>query len=295
MVNVGSAFSGPLKFAILGVSGPSKRTLQCVLLDGSYVRIIPVIDLMGGVVVRGVGGRRSEYRPIKSRICLSAEPTAVARALVEQFGLSELYIADLNAIDGAEPAWDEYERIASCGVRLLVDAGIADVRRAADLSSFRTEDQPIAGVIAGLESASSPRLLKELATTVGPDRLIFSLDLKCGQPLTSAMAWRGMTPGAIADTAIDAGVRRLIVLDLADVGVGGGVGTLELCRDVRSAHPDCELIAGGGVRGPEDIERMAAAGCNAALVASALHDGRFAPADVKTFTTEARRHGDAGK
>ena len=55
----------------------------------------------------------------------------------------------------------------------------------------------------------------------------------------------------------------------------GGVGTLALCRHLRAAHPGCELIAGGGVRGPADLELMAGAGCDAALVASALHDGRL--------------------
>jgi len=249
------------------------------------VRIIPVIDLMGGVAVRAVAGRRSEYRPIETRLCPSPEPASVARALVEHFGLPELYVADLDAIAGGEPAWNEYEQIASCGARLLVDAGVADVRRAAELSSFRAAGEPIAGVIAGLENAGSPRLLEELSATVGPERMIFSLDLKSGQPLTSAMAWRDMTPVAIADSAIDAGVRRLIVLDLADVGVGGGVGTLALCRQLRGAHADCELIAGGGVRGPEDLVSMAAAGCDAALVASALHDGRLTRDDLTPADT----------
>ena len=99
----------------------------------------------------------------------------------------------------ANPAWNEYERIASCDVRLLIDAGVADVRRAADLRSFRAADQPIAGVIAGLENAGSPQLLENLSTTIGPDRLIFSLDLRSGRPLTSAVAWRNMTPVAIAE------------------------------------------------------------------------------------------------
>ena len=73
----------------------------------------------------------------------------------------------------------------------------------------------------------------------------------------------------IAAAAIAAGVQRLIILDLADVGVGGGVGTLTLCQAIRAAHPQVEIIAGGGVRGLADLQQMAAAGCDAALVASA--------------------------
>jgi phosphoribosylformimino-5-aminoimidazole carboxamide ribotide isomerase len=239
------------------------------------VRIIPVIDLMGGIVVRGVAGRRSEYRPLRSRLCESSEPAAVAHALVEHFGLPELYVADLDAIADGEPAWQVYEQLAASGVRLSVDAGVADVARAAALADFCAAKETLSGVIAGLESVASPRILKEMVAAIGAERLVFSLDLKSGQPLTSEKAWRDLTPAGVATAAIDVGIKRMIVLDLADVGVGGGVRTLELCRELRFAHPNCELIAGGGVRGPDDLRLMAAAGCDAALVASALHDGRI--------------------
>ena len=115
---------------------------------------------------------------------------------------------------------------------------------------------------------------------IAPERLIFSLDLKEGQPLTPVPAWREMPPAQIAAAVIAAGVRRMIILDLSDVGVGGGVHTLALCQELRVRHADVEFIAGGGVRDPDDLRRMSAAGCNAALVASALHDGRIGKNDV---------------
>jgi len=249
------------------------------------LRIIPVIDLKDGVVVRGVAGKRSEYRPLVSPLCQSPEPLAVAQALVNKFCRPELYVADLDAIAGGEPAWSIYEQLARCGPRLLVDAGIADVARAKALAEFRVDatggagDASLSGVIAGLESVDSPRLLAELIAAVGRDRLIFSLDLQQGRSLTTAPAWRDKPPATIAAIAVDAGVRRMIVLDLADVGVGQGVSTLDLCRQLRLMHPHCELISGGGVRGPADLVAMSAAGCDAALVASALHDGRIGNAE----------------
>ncbi len=80
----------------------------------------------------------------------------------------------------------------------------------------------------------------------------------------------------IALTAFRGGVRRMIVLDLARVGMGEGVGTEQLCRSLACRLPELEIIAGGGVRGPGDLDSLARAGCDAALVASALHDGRLA-------------------
>jgi phosphoribosylformimino-5-aminoimidazole carboxamide ribotide isomerase len=54
-----------------------------------------------------------------------------------------------------------------------------------------------------------------------------------------------------------------------------GVGTESLCRQLRALDAEIEIVAGGGVRGLGDLESLAAAGCDGALVASALHDGRL--------------------
>ena len=45
--------------------------------------VLPVLDVLEGVVVRGVAGQRAEYRPLRSRLVESAVPLDVARALRE--------------------------------------------------------------------------------------------------------------------------------------------------------------------------------------------------------------------
>ena len=45
------------------------------------MKILPVIDLMGGQVVRGVAGRRDQYRPVVSRLTPSSAPLDVAGQL----------------------------------------------------------------------------------------------------------------------------------------------------------------------------------------------------------------------
>ncbi|MGD9724452.1 MAG: HisA/HisF-related TIM barrel protein [Pirellulales bacterium] len=240
------------------------------------MRVIPVLDLMGGQVVRGVGGRRAEYRPIESRLARDARPVTVARAFAE-CGFQSVYVADLDAIAGTEPAWSCYEDLLECGLEPWVDAGLAGAGAAAALSRFAARGRQLAGIVAGLESLRGPAELAAIARVVEPQRLIFSLDLQAGRPLTTAPAWRGMTPPAIAQLALRLGIRRMIVLDLAAVGTGAGVPTLPLCRALANLDSDLEIIAGGGVRGASDLRALAAAGCHGALVASALHDGRLAP------------------
>jgi phosphoribosylformimino-5-aminoimidazole carboxamide ribotide isomerase len=72
------------------------------------------------------------------------------------------------------------------------------------------------------------------------------------------------------------------------VGVGGGTRTLDLCRQIQEEFPRVELTAGGGVRGLDDLKVLAAAGCDAALVASALHDGRLTAEDVRQAESWSR-------
>ena len=239
------------------------------------LRVIPVIDLKGGHVVRGIAGRRREYQPIRSTLVADSAPVSVARAIAG-LELSEAYVADLDAIEGGEPAWEVYRAIAACGLALWIDAGISTTARAEQISALSRDcGDRITGTVAGLESLPEPRLLREWLSIVGPQRLIFSLDLRAGRPITKIDTWRAWSPESIGRAVIDLGVRRLIVLDLARVGVAQGAGTEGICRALRSYLPCLELTAGGGVRGPRDLEELAQAGCDAALVASALHDGKL--------------------
>src|SRR5947207_1285495 len=90
------------------------------------MRIVPVIDLMHGQVVRGVAGNRSEYRPIESQIASDAEPATIARSLVERFGFKIVYVADLDAIQGGSPNLHAWEEISRAGLLLWIDAGLGD-------------------------------------------------------------------------------------------------------------------------------------------------------------------------
>jgi phosphoribosylformimino-5-aminoimidazole carboxamide ribotide isomerase len=240
------------------------------------MRVIPVIDLKAGLVVRGVAGRRDEYRPIVSHLVSEPTPRAVADAFVKQFGFGEVYVADLDSIEGRAANVSAYDAIQTAGLNLWIDAGIATAEAAYSLSAGST-------VIMGLESLQSPEELGKAVKQCGVERLIFSLDLKAGRPNTTIAAWREYSSLEIAQAAVALDIRRIIILDLADVGVGRGTGTLDLVQLLRAAHPQLELTAGGGVRGVADLRAMADAGCDAALVASALHDGRLTSGDVQSL------------
>lgn len=245
------------------------------------MKIYGVLDLLRGQVVHGIAGQRAAYRPIVSRIATSADPGEVARAFAVHAGLSDAYIADLDAIAGAEPNWTALQAVADEGLEILVDAGCGDVQRAGHLASHRFARtrrgiSMLSGIVVGLESLTEPQQLPALLEAIGVDRAVFSLDLRGGVPMVGAVELADWSACECAEMAWRAGFRRLIVLDVAAVGVAGGPTTLELCRTLRAAHAWPELISGGGVRDERDIQALANAGCDGVLVASALHQGRCA-------------------
>ena len=238
------------------------------------MRVLPVLDVMGGHVVRGVGGRRQEYRRIRSRLTASSQPLDVAQAFRDQLGLEEIYLADLDAIAGKQPAWSIFAGLHAQGSRLWVDAGVRSLTRACQLT-----EAGIDSLVVGLETVQGPAELAEIVRALG-DRVVFSLDLREGKPLGERRVWEGDDALLIASEAIRLGVRRLLVLDLARVGLGAGVGTSELCARLSAAAPDVEISAGGGVRDRADLEALRSCGVRCVLVASALHDGRLTRADL---------------
>jgi phosphoribosylformimino-5-aminoimidazole carboxamide ribotide isomerase len=233
------------------------------------VLVIGVIDLKGGKAVHARGGSRELYEPVHS-VLLSedqrGDATALTRAYRDRLGLPEIYVADLDRITNGGRLSEAVAGIAAVGVPLMVDAGITSVTSAAAVLAIGARR-----VVVGLETLTSLEELANIVAAVGPSSVVFSLDVRDEQVLTrpgSVLA--GLDPVSVAREATACGIRSVVVLDLARVGRGDGPRTA-LVERVRGACPDVELIAGGGVRNRRDIDRLAAIGCDAALVGTALH------------------------
>ncbi|MGE0760040.1 MAG: HisA/HisF-related TIM barrel protein [Pirellulaceae bacterium] len=239
------------------------------------MNLLPVLDLMHRQIVHGVAGERARYRPIVSQIAADSAPATVALAIQKYYGCDEFYLADLDAIGGAAPQWDVYRQLLALGLQLVIDAGTGTIPRVSDLASFADMHSAVTGIVIGLESIAPDISLAELHRCAGPDRSVFSLDLKSGQPLLARPDWSALTPLQLVGRAASAGFRRLLVLDLAAVGVGQGPPTGPLCRAIHRAHPELEIWSGGGVRSRTDLASLADAGCQRVLVASALHQGTW--------------------
>ena len=242
------------------------------------MRVVGVLDLSGGLAVHAQGGARAHYSPVRSlagKSIASGDAYAIARWYLWTMGLQEIYLADLDALRSLPPQRALITRLASLGAKVWLDAAISSVpaaRAAVEDGATR--------VVVGLETLPSFAALHEICSAMGRSNVVFSLDLRNGEPLNARSApHRGQTVEQLAAAAAEAGAGSVIVLDLARAGMRRGID-LALLRRVRAAVPDLELAVAGGVRGLSDLATAAAAGCDADLVATALSDGRIVAADI---------------
>jgi uncharacterized protein related to proFAR isomerase len=249
--------------------------------------VIPVLDLMGGQVVRGQGGQRSTYRPIVSSLCPGSEPLALALRLlacravpVDAGGADDatLYVADLDAIlggaaqvrvlqallqglPGLRELWLDAGFTGAASVRALRDA----LRGAGCSAAEAARLQPVMGS----ESLPSLAALQEVLA-VFPQALL-SLDIRGAQRLDPAGCW----------ARPDLWPPRVIAMSLHRVGCGGGPD-LALFAALRALRPAAQWFGAGGLRHEADLRSAGAHGAAGWLVASALHDGGLqVPGEMK--------------
>lgn len=236
------------------------------------MRIVGVIDLKDGRAVHARGGRRTEYAAVSEAagMVINGDAVKLAGVYRETFGLTDIYVADLDAIASAAPNDGIVQRICRLGGNVIVDSGVATLDEAHRVAATGAHE-----VVVGLETLPSFDVLRDICRHYP---VTFSLDLHNGIPMSGA-GRIDASPEDLAREAVAAGARAIIVLDVARVGGTAGPGT-EMLNRIRRAVTGAELLAGGGVRGLDDLTLLSRIGCDGALVATALHDGRLTASDV---------------
>ncbi len=239
------------------------------------MKIIPVLDLLDGIVVHAKRGERKEYRPLKSVLCPSPNPLELARVF-DSLGFDELYMADLDAILGRNEDFSVFTRISSeTDLALMVDAGINELEKAE-----RVLEAGASNVIIGTETLTDIGFAGEAVQALGEDRVIISVDLIEGELLSRSKKIRSMNPLHLVKTLEEMGVARIIVLDLARVGSeqGANMGVVTEVLEKTGV----EVITGGGMRGIEDLEEARGLGVSAALIATVLHTGKLTATELES-------------
>jgi phosphoribosylformimino-5-aminoimidazole carboxamide ribotide isomerase len=210
------------------------------------VEIIPVIDLMGGIVVHARRGDRQNYQPLNSPLCSGSLASDVVAGYLSVHPFKTLYIADLDAITAKGD-----NGLAGAGAcRAWLQQGYGDL-------------------VLGSEAQSDVSTLDELTAERAGDRIVLSLDYKDGRFLgpERLQAQPSLWP------------QRIIAMTLSRVGSDSGPD-FDLLNQLRTKAPAKKLFAAGGVRGGEDLIELNRRGISGVLVASALHAGRIGKREI---------------
>jgi phosphoribosylformimino-5-aminoimidazole carboxamide ribotide isomerase len=214
------------------------------------MELILAMDLKGGLVVHGKSGQRAGYKPLDWGCSPTAEPVGFVKAI----GPKNIYIADLDRIEGT----GSHDRvIAECARHVSACYADRGCRSPGDLlSGYHITN------IVGTETGG-----EDLARYGGG---FLSLDIKNGRVLPS-----GRMPAEILRKANGWKFEGCIVLNIDAVGTGTGLRKEEL-ETMRAAYHR-RLFYGGGVAAAADLHMLRNAGFDGAIIATALHHGAIPP------------------
>lgn len=216
--------------------------------------------------MRAQMGLRDAYKPIETPLSPTAAIRSIAEGLRRIHPFPAFYVADLDAIEkGSDPlATAEALSFLQPRPEVWLDAGF---RSAGDIE--RALANPQISVVLGSESQANTDLLEALRAH---PRLILSIDFR-----NDAL----MGPPAILSQP-DLWPNRVIVMTLDKVGARRGPD-FERLQAIREVAGNREIIAAGGVRNANDLERLDEIGIAGALVATSLHSGELGAAEIAAF------------
>jgi cyclase len=237
-------------------------------------RLIPCLDVAGGRVVKGV--RFRELRDVGDPVELAARYSEV--------GADELVFLDVTAtIEGRGTMVEVVERAAeTLDVPFTVGGGVRGVDDARTL--LRAGADKVAVNRAAFEE---PALLTALAEEFGAQAVVCAIDARGGEVVThGGREPRGADAVAWAREAVERGAGEILLTSIDADGTRNGYD-LGLTRAVAEAVR-VPVIASGGAGDASHLADAFAAGAEAALVASIVHER---PERVRELKQELREAG----
>lgn len=227
------------------------------------MEIIPVIDLMGGIVVHARGGEREFYPPLESVLTQHLEPEEVIADLLAMYPFKRFYLADLDAIFYQNPDIDLYNLLLKRfpEITFWIDMGIQTQQQWMTLNKIKR----IKPVIAS-------ETLNDLNLLTAERNSILSLDFQYEKFLGEPDLWRQP----------DIWPKNIIVMNLDYIGAQAGPD-IDLLQQVRTKRTDAKIFAAGGVRNKQDLTVLKQEGIAGVLIASALHNGKLSIEMLKEF------------
>ena len=229
------------------------------------IELIPAIDLIDGKCVRLT---RGDYA---SQKVYADDPVKMAIRF-EELGFKRLHLVDLDGAKSRHVVNLPVLRRICAETGLTVDFG-GGVKTDEDIR--KVLEAGAAMVTAGSIAVTQPDLFMQWLEQYGPERMILGADVRQGK--VSINGWLEDSEESLPDFLrryIEAGTRHVLCTEISRDGTLGGPAT-ELYRSVMQAHPQCHLIASGGVSSIQDILDLQAAGVPAVVFGKAIYEGKI--------------------
>lgn len=234
------------------------------------MHVIPVIDIKGGLVVHARGGNRSAYAPLVSPLVEGSAPVTVVEGLMRLYRFERLYVADLDGIMQGSADLGTLHALSEAfpDLEIWLDNGMPSSGVVVEHFQELARIRPVVGTESLSHTDEFVALCKVIGMSTGRQPIL-SLDFKGGEMLGADLL---SSPELWPDT--------VIAMTLDAVGADAGPNTA-LIKHLRATTGErTRVVAAGGVRGKEDLKALAAAGADAALVATALHTGKLKAGDL---------------
>jgi imidazole glycerol-phosphate synthase subunit HisF len=221
-------------------------------------RVIPCLDVAAGRVVKGV--RFERLRDMGDPVELAAR--------YSELGADELVFLDITAtLESRGPLLELVDRAAGqLTIPFTVGGGVRSVEDG--LALLRAGADKVAVNRAALDE---PGLLEELAAAFGSQAVVCAIDARGGEVVTHAgRNPRGIDAVTWAGEAVERGAGELLVTSIDADGTRDGYD-LELTGAIAGAV-GVPVIASGGAGCARHLSEAFAAGAEAALLASIVHE-----------------------
>ncbi|WP_185869215.1 1-(5-phosphoribosyl)-5-[(5-phosphoribosylamino)methylideneamino]imidazole-4-carboxamide isomerase [Blattabacterium cuenoti] len=239
------------------------------------MNIIVAIDLIDGKCVRLTQG------DFQRKKIYNSNPLETA-FLLENNGISRLHLVDLDgAKKGRVVHWKILEKIAK-HTRLIIDFG-GGIHTEEDVRTVFENGGDMATI--GSIAVKKPMLLKKILHIYGEDKILLGVDLKNKKIATNG--WTKFFDIPFFDFLEEKknyGIKKFFCTDISRDGVLSGTGpSFSLYKEIIQKFPNIQLIASGGVRNIEDVNRLYNLGCGGVIIGKAIYENKISLLELKNW------------
>jgi phosphoribosylformimino-5-aminoimidazole carboxamide ribotide isomerase len=237
------------------------------------IQIIPSISIYGGKVVKLIQGDKSKEKVYEG------SPVDVARRF-EDHGLEVVHLIDLEgAAEGSAKNFHVLEALA-CHTNLKIDftGGLVtdgDVNKAFEYGACY--------ITVASASVLDKELFSSWVISYGREKVTLGADTANGK--IYIQGWQKETSIDLFDHIgyfYDHGLKYVKTTDINRDGLLEGPA-FDMYQRIRTRYPNLSVLAAGGVRSVQDIEKLQEMGIFAVIIGRAIYEGKLSLKDLERF------------